>query len=369
MELSYGGKKAREDILKKALSVKFKTSLTKKEKNLLIKADNFLGLSFLLQNGYKGKIDLIYIDPPFSTNIDYRISNSRNNTVSMSKKGLVAYSDKLAESEFIEFLRERIILLYELLSDKGSFYLHIDGKIGHYVKIILDEIFGQKNFLNDITRKKSNPKNFFRRAYGNEKDVIYFYAKNRENNIWNDVREPMSRDELISKYKKIDQDGRRYNTVPVHAPGESSGETGGLWKGIFPPEGRHWRSAPHKLDELDKQGLIEWSSTGNPRIKKYADENKGKKIQDIWLHFKDSQSPDYPTQKNLNMLEMIVKQSSTEDSIVLDAFAGSGNTLLACKELDRHFIGIDQSEIAFNLMKKRLIDNSLFEIPTDIIVL
>ena len=120
-----------------------------------------------------------------------------------------------------------------------------------------------------------------------------------------------------------------------------------------PPAGRHWRTDPVEFDRLDDIGLIEWSASGNPRIKKYADEHRGKKIQDIWA-FKDPQYPIYPTEKNQAMIELIIKQSSNEDSIVLYCFAGGGTTLLAAIANNRKFIGIDKSEVAIEVMKKRV---------------
>lgn len=183
--------------------------------------------------------------------------------------------------------------------------------------------------------------------------MILFYSKNANCNIWNEVRVKLTKKELQTKFEKIDKNGRRYTTIPLHAPRESSGITGQKWRGMLPPEGRHWRTSPEEFDKLDEQGLIEWSSTGNPRIKKYADEHKGKKIQDVWT-FKDPQDPVYPTQKNLELLKMIIKQSSREDSYVLDCFAGSGTTLVAAKELKRKYIGIDKSEIAIKVIQQRL---------------
>lgn len=150
-----------------------------------------------------------------------------------------------------------------------------------------------------------------------------------------------------------DGDGRRYNTAPVHAPGETiNGKTGGKWRDMLPPAGRHWRTNPDELDKLDAQDLIEWSKNGVPRIKKYADEHKGKKIQDIWNYI-DPAYPLYPTEKNLDMLEMIIRQSSNENSFVLDCFAGSGSTLLAAQNMGRKWIGIDQSDFSADVIRKR----------------
>lgn len=321
-------------------------------KNILIKGDNVAGLNWLIENGYQGKVDLVYIDPPFATGGTFSVDdNGRVATISKSEKSVVAYKDTLQGTEFIDFLRERVKLIYKLLSEQGSFYLHIDYKIGHYVKVMLDEIFGVDNFRNDITRIKCNPKNFSRIGYGNIKDMILFYTKGK-NPIWNEPRIKHSEEDLKRLYSKIDKNGRRYTTVPIHAPGETrGGNTAQAFKGIYPPKGRHWRCSVEELEELDRKGLIEWSDKGNPRKINYADEMAGKKVQDIW-DFKDSMYPDYPTQKNYEMLNLIVSASSNENSIVMDCFCGSGSTLKAAQDIGRYWIGIDQSEVAIEVTKK-----------------
>ena len=359
MEIIYKNKIEEKEILKKAEKEKNILDLNEVD-SFLIKGDNFKVLSSLLKT-HKGKIDLIYIDPPFNTDQDFYVSADRSNAISSQKsKGTIAYSDKLTKDEYLEFIRERLILLRELLSPQGSIYLHIDYKIGHYIKIIMDEVFGENNFKNDITRIKSNPKNFFRKAYGNEKDLILFYSKNNTENIWNDIKVPLDENDIAERYTKIDSNGRRYTTIPLHAPGETlNGPTGKPWRNIPVPKGRHWRTDPIEFDRLDAEGHIEWSSTGNPRIKKYADEHKGKKIQDIW-RFKDPQKPKYPTEKNSEMLKQIILQSSNENSIVLDCFAGSGTTLKSAKELGRRFIGVDNSNVAIKTIKDNLNNNFIF---------
>ena len=314
-----------------------------------------------LRQNYTNKIDLIYIDPPFSTNTTFTIGEERVSTVSMSNNDDIAYKDKLKGCEFIEFIRERLIVAKELLSDVGSIYLHIDYKVGHYIKIIMDEIFGTENFRNDITRIKCNPKNFQRKAYGNIKDMVLFYSKTK-NNIWNNPELPFNDEDKNKLFKKVDKDGRAYTTIPLHAPGETrNGATSGLFKGLKPPKGRHWRCCPQELERLDADGLIEWSSNGNPRKIIYADEKNGKKVQDIW-DYKDYQYPDYPTEKNIDLLKLIISASSNEKSIVMDFFCGSGTTLLAAQELNRNWIGVDESEHAIKITKKKLntIDKTLF---------
>ncbi|MCA1919879.1 MAG: site-specific DNA-methyltransferase [Flavobacterium piscis] len=268
--------------------------------------------------------------------------------------------------DFIEFIRERLVLLKMLLSDKGSIYLHIDYKIGHYVKVVMDEIFGIENFRNDITRVKCNPKNFARKGYGNIKDLILFYSKS-DNLIWNEPKIPYTEEDKIKLFPKTEKDGRRYTTIPLHAPGETqNGKTSQAFKGILPPPGRHWRTDVSILEQWDKEGLIEWSDNGNPRKKIYFDQQDGKRMQDIW-EFKDPQYPVYPTEKNPDLLDLIVKTSSNENSIVLDCFAGSGTTLKAAQINDRQWIGIDQSDEAIKAIIQKLdsVEGDLFISKSD----
>ena len=360
MFITYENKKHKKDILEKTVRAELEVISGRGAKNKLIHADNLSALKTLLDD-YSGKIDLVYIDPPFATNGHFKISDDRANTVSSSSNDAIAYSDILVGADFLEFLRERLFFLRELLSERGSIYLHIDYKIGHYVKLIMDEVFGRDTFRNDITRIKCNPKNFHRKAFGNIKDLILFYTKS-ENPIWNDPRVPFSEEDEERLFKKFDKNGRRYTTIPLHAPGETSnGNTSKEWKGMKPPKGRHWRTDPAILEQWDQQGLIEWSTNGVPRKKIFFDEKEGKKMQDIW-EFKDPQYPQYPTEKNLDMLKLIVETSSNEGGLVLDCFCGSGTTLVAAQLLNRNWIGIDQSESAIKVTQKRLSDlpSSLF---------
>lgn len=354
MIIAYDNKKQEKDILEKTPRAELKSVSGKGTKNKLIHGDNLFVLKTLLDT-HANQIDLIYIDPPFATNGHFKISEDRANTISSSNGDAIAYSDTLVGADFLEFLRERLIFLRELLSERGSIYLHIDYKIGHYVKLIMDEVFGRGMFRNDIARIKCNPKNFDRKAYGNIKDLILFYSKS-ESPIWNDPRIPFSEEDKERLFKKIGTDGRRYTTIPLHAPGETSnGNTSKEWKGIKPPKGRHWRTDPAILEEWDKQDLIEWSVNGVPRKKIFLDEKEGKKMQDIW-EFKDSQYPQYPTEKSLDLLKFIVEASSNEGDLVLDCFCGSGTTLVASQLLNRNWIGIDKSEQAIKVAKKRLMD-------------
>ncbi len=324
--------------------------------NRLYYADNLVALQGLLNDSSVcGQVRLIYIDPPFGTGQSFTISSNRHATISRSANGSTAYHDNLVGKEYLNFLRLRLELLKQLLADDGSIYVHIDTKIGHYVKVFLDEIFGISNFRSDITRIKSNPKNFNQNGYSNFKDTILFYSKG-DRFVWHQPREPFLEEELLRLFPKIDSDGKRYTTTPLHAPGETqNGATGQEWNGLPPPEGRHWRYPPSVLDVLESQNLIEWSSTGNPRKKIFADDaiKRGKLLQDVWV-FKDPQYTRYPTEKNLDMLKVIIAASSNPDDIVMDCFCGSGGTLVAAEELGRCWIGIDKSELAIDICRKRL---------------
>lgn len=315
--------------------------------NQLIYGDNLRALAHLLQDpSVKGSVKLVYIDPPFATASGFE-SRTQNH----------AYDDTLIGPAFIEHLRERLILIHELLANDGSIYLHLDSRMIFQAKLIMDEIFGEKNFQNLITRKKCNPKNSTRKNYGNISDYLLFYSKspvftwNRPFDTWDDER-------AKKEYQYVDEQGRRYKKVPVHAPGVRYGETGGLWKGMQPPPGKHWQLTPAKLDALDEAGDIYWSPTGNPRRKLYLEKSLGVPVQDIWLNLRDAHNQKiritgYPTEKNIDMLRQIVGASSNEGDIVLDCYAGSGTTLAAASEMGRRWIGVDQSGEAIKTILTR----------------
>jgi len=327
-------------------------------KNILMQGDNYKLLKDLAENkSICGNVRLIYIDPPYGTKQEFTFSEDRFSTISRMNGGQVAYNDHLTGEDYLKFLSSRLSLMRDVLADDGSIYLHIDSKMGHYVKVLMDKIFGERNFINDITRIKCNPKNFSRKGYGNVKDMILFYSKTK-NYVWNEAREKIAIGQDDKRFTQIDEDGRRYTTTPLHAPGETTnGVTGKMWRSMMPPIGRHWRYSPDVLDELDNNGLIHWSSTGNPRKKIFADDvmAAGVKMQDIWI-YKDPQNPKYPTEKNMDMLKTIVNASSNIGDIVMDCFCGSGTTLMAAQELKRYFIGIDSSEQAISICKNRLLN-------------
>lgn len=362
--LTFDGKRQKEEVLAGipdcAITPCDGTHAVPAGHNMLIHAENLHALKALAaRDSIRGNVRLVYIDPPFATLREFRVGKTRTATVSSSTTDDVAYTDGLRGAEYLSHLRERLLLLYDLLADDGSLYVHIDGKIGHYVKIVLDEIFGETGFRNDIARIKCNPKNFSRRGFGNIKDVILFYTKT-DAFVWNEPRMELTEADLLRLFPKVDQAGRRYTTTPLHAPGETrNGRTGEKWNHLSPPAGRHWRVPPAELAALDERGLIEWSSNGNPRKRIYAEEvrEKGKKVQDVW-ELKDPPFPSYPTEKNADVLRRIIRASSNPGDIVLDCYCGSGTTLCAADELDRRWIGIDNAPAAIAAASRRLASHS-----------
>lgn len=323
--------------------------------NLLFFGDNLEGLHLIADRGIL--VDLVYIDPPFGTSNDFLIDDHRANSISAS--GILAYSDSIQGDEYIDALAERLIVIRQVMGECASIYVHIDVKMEHRVRMVMDDIFGNEAFRNCITRIKCNPKNFYRYSYGNIKDSILFYSKSLNGITWNPQMEPLSDKQINRLYPKIDAQGRRFTTTPLHAPGETAnGATGQAWRDMLPPAGRHWRYPPKILDELDAQGLIHWSSTGNPRKIRYADESNGMLPQDVW-YYKDPQNPTYPTQKNAEMLRRIINTSSNIGDVVLDCYAGSGSTLLEAGMLGRNFIGMDASPAAKKVIEQRLDDAEL----------
>ena len=312
--------------------------------------DNLEGLGLLAEMGIR--VNLVYIDPPFATNNEFLMDSERANTISAS--GELAYADTLRGDDYLEQLGLRLEAIRRVMADDGSIYVHIDVKMEHHVRLLMDEVFGARNFRNSITRIKCNPKNFNRYSYGNIKDTILFYSVSPNGIKWHPQEEPLTDEDAVSRYPLVDSEGRRYATTPLHAPGVTrNGPTGGTWRGMAPPAGRHWRYPPDRLEELEAQGLIAWSSTGNPRKIIYADQSAGKLPQDVWV-YKDPQRPSYPTQKNREMLERIICTSSDPGDTVLDCYAGSGSTLLEAARLGRRFIGMDDSPLAQEVAEKRL---------------
>ncbi len=315
----------------------------------LFKGNNLGAMLWLMQDqAVRGKVQCVYIDPPYATSMAFVDREVRH-----------AYDDVLLGAEYIEFLRRRLIVLRELMADEGTIFVHLDQNMIFEAKIIMDEIFGRKNFRNFITRRKCSTKNYTRHTFGNVSDHILFYSKS-DSYTWHRPYDQWTKERLAEEYPYVDAaTGKRYKRVPVHAPGVRNGATGKLWRGKLPPPGKHWQFTPARLDELDAAGEIYWSSSGNPRRKVFYDANKGIPAQDIWLDSKDPHNQNtlitgYPTEKNFDMLCRIVEATTNPGNLVLDCFSGSGTTLEAASVLGRQFIGIDNSDAAIASTVNRL---------------
>jgi adenine-specific DNA-methyltransferase len=313
--------------------------------NSFVLDDNFFVLNELISQGRKAT--LFYLDPPYGTGLDFHSRNLEH-----------AYNDGMGQAAYIEFMRRRLILIRECMTDDGSIYVHIGHQMLAHVKVIMDEVFGADRFRNLITRRKCSSKNFTSKQFANINDFILFYSKGRSYK-WNQPRIEAEDEWVLKEYPKMDDLGRRYKLVPIHAPGTRNGETGQPWRGMIPPPGKHWQYVPQKLEDLDRQGDIHWSKNGNPRRKVYWSADKKRTLTDYWEKYRDAhhqsvQITGYPTEKNLNMIEMIVAASSDAGDLVIDPFCGSGTTLQAARDLDRRFIGIDASFTAAQATLKRM---------------
>ena len=319
----------------------------------LYHADNLDVLDALTKDeSVCGNVELIYIDPPYNTGGAFETKDFK-----------LAYNDNFTTDGYVNFMKARLRLMCQLLSPSGSIYVQLDCKMVFHIKLLMDSIFGEKNFRGMITRKKCKSKNFTSKTYGNISDYILYYTKS-DSPTWNRPYEKWSDEKILKEYPFVeDGTGRRYKKVPCHAPGKRNGATGKAWRGMMPPEGKHWQYTPGKLDEMDARGEIYWSSNGNPRRKVYLDQSKGKPVQDIWLDYLDVNNQNtlltgYPTEKNIEMIKRIIEASSNPGDLVLDCFAGSGTTLVAANELGRQWIGADIGDESIRVIKDRFLNGS-----------
>ncbi|WP_087025042.1 site-specific DNA-methyltransferase [Thaumasiovibrio subtropicus] len=352
ISLQYANKVSEEDILKTINHnyLIFNGSSEPKATESIpldsfVLADNFYGLNKLTEN-YKGKVKLIYLDPPYGTGMEFQSRSLEH-----------AYKDIYGTASWVEMMRRRLILMRELMASDGTIYVHIGHQMLFHLKVIMDEVFGPDNFRNLITRRKCSSKNSTRKQYPNLHDYVLFYSKSSKW-LFNQPGVPAPKEWIEKEYPKQDERGR-YKLVPIHAPGVRNGETGMEWRGMMPPPGKHWQFKPSRLEEFDQNGEMHWSKTGNPRRKVYLEENKKVPITDLWDQYRDAHHQSkmitgYPTEKNLDMLKMIVEASTNEGDIVLDPFCGSGTTIHAARDLNRHWLGIDQSFTAAHASVKRM---------------
>jgi adenine specific DNA methylase Mod len=350
-----------------------KDDVKKEWLNRLVYGDNLLALQALLagdvqtgMSSMRGKIDLIYIDPPFDSKADYRTKIHLPATDIEAKPTVIeqhAYSDtwKNGTVSYLEMMVPRLILMRELLSEQGSIYVHIDWHVGHYVKIILDEIFGKDNLLNEIIWMKTKPKSST--STGKVHDTLYWFAKNKSVSKVNMVYTDHSEEYVKNTYKYEDENGK-YGWVTLDAPGQGEPRIFGE-KTIPPPTGRHWAWTQEKISEEFTKGNIKIGNTGGAVYqKRYFDKTEGQVIGSLWIDkdvriglMKSSKEyVNYDTQKPERLLRRVIDSATNEDSIIADFFAGSGTTGAVAEKLGRKWIMSDLGKPACMVMRKRLID-------------
>ena len=346
-------------------------------RNRLIWGDKKYVLPSLLPE-FAGKVDLIYIDPPFDTGADFSfVATVPESDERFTKEPSIleqkAYRDTwgvtagerdrgaTSVDKYLRWFFDGIAVLGELLSDTGTIYVHLDWHVGQYVKAVLDEIFGAMNYLSEITWQRTSAHGDTK-FFGNVVDKIYAYSKTPSCYSWNQAYVPHDPDYVNSEYRYQDPDGRRFRRGDLSGAGVTKGATGQPWRGLNPKEvGRHWARPPADLDELDKKGKIYWPPKGKwPHLKVYLDESPGAPITNLWTDIPPvnnvaKEGTGYATQKPEALLDRILKASSNEGDLVLDCFCGSGTTAAVAEKLARRWIACDLGRFAIHTTRKRLL--------------
>jgi DNA modification methylase len=363
--LEYSQKASRGQILAETMSVPLQVQkrigeASSEWNDKLIFGDNLQVLKRLLELKERGElrnadnsrgVRLCYIDPPFATKREFR-----------GRRGALAYRDRVEGAQFIEYLRKRLVLIHELLTDDGVLYLHLDTNKVHYMKIVLDEIFGSKNMFAEIIWKRTSGHGDAQR-WSPVHETILVYVKSQDQYVWNAPREPQAPGYEESKYTQDDNDGRgRYQLDNLTSPNPRPNLTY-TWEG-FPPPDKGWRYSRASMDELDADGRIykPADKTKRPRLKRYLDENEGRVVDDFWgdippVNSQASDRSGYPTQKPIALLERIIAASTKDGDLVLDCFAGSGTTVVAARALGRRWIAVDSGKLAIYTIQRRLLES------------
>lgn len=339
--------------------------INKSKMNRLIWGDNLLAMQALLAQGYEGKINLIYIDPPFWTGENYYANftiEGKQFTKEPSVIERLAYKDIWAGGidSFLDMLYPRLQLMKRLLAENGSIYVHCDWHVGHYIKIIMDEIFGRENFRNEIVWRKLTAAKAQSKFFSNVKDNIFLYTKT-EKVIFNPQFIESSKDDKNYPYVE-EKTGRMYGSFDLTQKGSGPPRYFGD-KLLYPPPGKHWIWSQEKINKALEEGRIFFTSSGLPRVKRYLDEKKGNYLGDLWiddevkpLTANSSERIGFPTQKPEKLLERIIKASSNEGDLVADFFCGSGTTLTVAERLGRRWTGVDFSKVAIQVARNRLVN-------------
>jgi DNA modification methylase len=338
--------------------------------NKLIWGDNKLILSSL-KNGplreeikAQGGIKLIYIDPPFDVGADFSMDIEIGDETLTKRPSVIeelAYRDtwgKGADS-FISMIYERLVLMRDLLADDGSIYVHCDWRVSSYMRLILDEIFGKNNFLNEIIWQKIRTTKAQTKSFGNVTDSIFVYSKSL-NTIYNRQHKPHDEKYIKSHFKKDPKTGRSFRPVSMIQMGQGPARNFGD-RLIEPPKGRHWIWSQERIDKGMKEDRVRFNSKGTPEKIIYLDEMEGDIVDDLWddvypINSQAKEAVGYPTQKPRELLKRIIKASSNKGDIVADFFCGSGTTVAVAEKLGRKWIGSDLGKFSVHTTRKRMID-------------
>ena len=355
--------------------------------NTLYYGDN---LDILRQHIPDESVDLVYLDPPFNSNASYNVL-FKERSGEESPAQIKAFTDtwewtqeseRIYEREIITnpdsppavkemiwafrqfvganammaylvMMAPRLVELRRVLKPTGSIYLHCDPTASHYLKVLMDTIFGPENFQSEIIWKRQSAHSDARR-YGSVHDTVLFYGKSGSP-VWNPTFQPYDSEYIEQYYRYVDEDGRRFMSGDLGAAGLQGGGYEYEWKGVT----RVWRVPVATMERLETEGRIFYTRNGIPRMKRYLDEAKGNPIQDVWPDIQSLRSwhkerLGYPTQKPQALLERIISASSNEGDVVLDPFCGCGTAVAAAQKLKRQWIGIDVTHLAVALMKNRL---------------
>lgn len=299
----------------------------------------------------EASVDLIYIDPPFNSNRDYEVFWGET-------KEKRSFEDRHASTAaYIDYMRPRCVQLARVLKATGSFYYHCDWHASHYVKVMLDQIFGENSFRSEIIWRRTNAKGLAFNGYPNNHDTIFYYTNGDAAFTWNRQFTEYDPDYIARFYRFVEPEtGRQYRLSDLTNPNRNRPNLTYEWNGHT----RVWRWTKERMKEAVNEGIVHYSSTGLAAQKRYLDEMKGQPIDTIWddippIQAQSDERLGYPTQKPLALLDRIISASSNKGDVVLDAFCGCGTAIVSAQNLERNWIGIDISPTACRVMADRLV--------------
>ena len=332
--------------------------------NKIFWGDNLQIMSHLLKD-YRGKIDLIYIDPPFDSKADYKkkievrgLGKAESDSSSFEEK---QYGDIWTNDEYLQFLYERIILMRELLAATGNIFVHCDWHKSHYIRVILDEIFGLNNFVNEIIWKRKGGSANPSKQLDVATDTMFWYRK-QDGAVFNaqfTKESPEAKEYIDERFNNVDENGRRFLKSPIVSPNYRENLIYD-YKGYTPPP-NGWSISKELMQKWDAEGRLYFPEKGNRIYRKiYLDEYQGQPISNIWtdiyvINPMALERLDYPTQKPEALLERIIKLTTNPGDLVLDCFMGSGTTQAVAMKFGRRFIGADINLGAIQTATKRLL--------------